>query len=87
MKIVLQTPQDVARAVRKHLRMEFDLRNTRSETIRLYAQPSGSLVVWRPNHTRPLTGFMNLSEIELGPGPYELEIVGGQYNREQALPG
>ncbi|MCS7069324.1 MAG: hypothetical protein NZN28_11945 [Meiothermus sp.] len=75
MKTVLQTPEDVARAVRKHPRMEFDLRNTRKETVRLYAQPSGSLVVWRPHHTRPMLGLINLSEVELGPGPYELEVA------------
>ena len=73
--MLLQSPEDVARELRRNPGKEYDLRPAHGPLLRVYARHSGSgtITVWKPNWPRPLTGLVRLSEIELGPGPYALE--------------
>jgi len=71
--MLLQSPEDVARELRRNPGKEYDLRPAQGPLLRVYARHSGTITVWKPNWPRPLTGLVRLSEVELGLGPYALE--------------
>jgi len=71
--MLLQTPEDVARELRRNPGREYDLRPAQGPLLRVYARHSGTITIWNPNWPRPLTGLVRLSEVVLGPGPYALE--------------
>jgi len=71
--MLLQSPEDVARELRRNPGREYDLRPAQGPLLRVYARHSGIFTIWKPNQPRPLTGLVRLSEVELGPGPYALE--------------
>ncbi len=71
--MILQTPSDVARELLRNPLTEYDLKPSQGPTVRLYATSSGSFVVWPAPSPRPATGLVNLTELELGKGPYLLK--------------
>ncbi|AWR86801.1 MULTISPECIES: hypothetical protein [Meiothermus] len=73
--MVLQTPRDVARELRRNPGQEYELRPARGPLLRVYARHSGTITIWKPNWPRPLTGLVNLTEVELGQGPYLVQRV------------
>lgn len=73
--MVLQTPRDVVREIARHPGQEYDVKPAQGPTVRVYAARSGLLVVWKPGASRALTGLVNLTEIELGQGPYLVQRV------------
>lgn len=75
--MLLQTPDDVARELHRQPGVEFDLKPGQGPTIRIYASATGTISIWKPTASRPLTGLIRLSAIELGSGPYYLKRLNG----------
>lgn len=73
--MLLQTPDDVARELHRQPGVEFDLKPGQGPTIRIYASATGTISIWKPTASRPLTGLVNLTEVELGQGPYLVQRV------------
>lgn len=73
--MLLQSPDDVARELRRNPGQEYELRPARGPLLRVYARHSGTITIWKPNWPRPLTGLVNLTEVELGQGPYLVQRV------------
>ncbi|GIW33755.1 hypothetical protein [Meiothermus sp.] len=74
--MLLQTPDDVARELRRNPGREFDLTRPGCHApIRIYARQSGLITMWAPEQSRPIHGIVKLTAFELGEGPYELSPV------------
>jgi|UniRef100_A0A7C3HS08 hypothetical protein len=73
--MVLQTPRDVVRELKSNPGQEYDIRPARGYPTRAYALKSGSLVIWKFDAWRAQTGFVELTEVELGQGPYLVQRV------------
>ncbi|KIQ53784.1 hypothetical protein SY28_12020 [Meiothermus taiwanensis] len=65
----------MARELRRNPGQEYELRPARGPLLRVCARHSGTITVWKPNWPRPLTGLVNLTEVELGQGPYLVQRV------------
>ena len=74
--MLLQTPDDVARELRRNPGREYDLRRPGSNSpVRLYASASGLITVWMPGQSRPMHGIVKLTTFDLGQGPYNLTPI------------
>ncbi|GIW38918.1 MAG: hypothetical protein KatS3mg075_399 [Meiothermus sp.] len=74
--MILHTPDDVARMLRRNPGREYDLfRPGSNQPIRLYARHSGLITIWPPHFSRPMHGMTTLTAFELGEGPYWLKPV------------
>ncbi|MCX7602164.1 MAG: hypothetical protein N2Z75_09545 [Meiothermus sp.] len=72
---ILQTPEDVIRVLRRNPGREYDLyRPGRKPPIRIYARPSGTIVLWQPHQSRPIS-VVYFTTYDIGEGPYELRPI------------